>query len=202
MPLKLFGVVMLALFLSAPPAFAQVEVGQKAPEFEAVDVMSGKPVKLSDYKGQLVVLEWSNHECPFVRKHYDSGNMQKTQKAAKEMGGAWITVVSSAPGNQGHVSAEEAKKIAEDDGASISAKILDEGGKIGNLYGAKTTPHMYVINAEGTLVYTGAIDSIPTTSREDVEKADNYVLVAIEELKAGNPVSVSITQPYGCSIKY
>jgi peroxiredoxin len=189
------------LALGVSPAMAAVEVGQKAPDFEAVDV-EGNAVKLSDYEGQPVVIEWTNHQCPFVVKHYDSGNMQKTQKEAMEKGAAWIAVVSSAPGKQGHIDAEKAGEIIKNSGAHVSHKILDESGEIGKMYDAKTTPHMFVVDAEGMVAYAGAIDSIPSADKADVAEAENYVLAAIDSLNAGEPVETAETQPYGCSVKY
>jgi peroxiredoxin len=185
----------------AAPAFAAAEVGQPAPEITATDV-NGQPFKLSDHKGKTVILEWTNNQCPFVVKHYETGNMQKTQKAAQEAGAEWVTIISSAPGRQGHITAEEAKKISTDAGAVISTEILDESGEIGKAYGATTTPNMFVINPEGTLVYAGAIDSDPSPRHETVQTATNYVLAALEDLKAGKPVTTPTSAPYGCGIKY
>ncbi len=193
--------IVFALVL-IPSAQAKVEVGQPAPDFSGADIMTGKDFKLSDNKGKIVVLEWTNNECPFVIKHYDTGNMQKTQKDAAAQGVTWVTIVSSAPGRQGHLSPEDSKKIAEEAGATISAKLLDESGEIGKLYGAQTTPHMFVINGEGTLVYAGAIDDNPSPRPSTVEGANNYVLAALNSLKAGEPVATPVSAPYGCSVKY
>lgn len=190
-----------ALIIATLPAKAAVEIGQPAPDFEAVDIQ-GNPFKLSEHKGKTVVLEWSNHECPFVKKHYESGNMQKTQQAAKAEGVEWVTIVSSAPGLQGHVDAAQAAAIVEDSGASPDAKILDESGNIGKLYDAKTTPDMFVIDENGILVYAGAIDSNSSPNPATIEGAENYVLSAIGDLKAGQPVKTPQTQPYGCAVKY
>ncbi len=185
------------------PAKASLEaqVGQPAPDFTATDI-HGQEVKLSSYKGKNIVLEWTNHECPFVVKHYSAGNMQATQNKAREMGVEWITIVSSAPGTQGHISPEQAKTMLTEQGANPSTKILDESGMIGKLYGAKTTPHMYVVNAEGTLVYAGAIDDNSSPNPETIEGATNYVLSALEALAAGQNIETAQTQPYGCSVKY
>ena len=191
----------LVLFATSNEARAAAEVGQTAPDFEAVDT-NGNDFKLSDHKGEIVVLEWTNHLCPFVVKHYDSGNMQATQKAAMDQGVKWITIVSSAPGKQGHVTAEEANTLVEEKGATISAKILDESGEIGKAYGAQTTPHMYVIDEEGTLVYAGAIDSNASPNPDTIEGATNYVLAALDSLKAGTEIETTQSQPYGCSVKY
>jgi peroxiredoxin len=183
------------------PAFAAPEVGKPAPDFTATAI-DGSTVTLSAYKGKPVVLEWTNHECPFVVKHYGSGNMQKTQKAAVEGGAVWLSIVSSAPGKEGHVTPEEASKIVADSGAPVTAKILDEKGDIGKLYGAKTTPHMFVIDKDGTLVYAGAIDDKPSTDPKTVEGARNYVTAALEDLAAGRPVQTAQTEAYGCGVKY
>lgn len=192
----------LALFVMQP-AQAAVQVGDMAPDFEGVDILSGEAVKLSDLKGKTVVLEWTNHQCPYVRKHYDSGNMQKTQEAAEsDYDVAWITVVSSAEGKQGNVSAEEGAKIVKDEKAHPTAKILDPSGEIGKAYDAKTTPHMFVIGADGTLVYKGAIDSDSSPRAEAIETSTNYVLAALQSLKEGKGVDPSSTAPYGCAVKY
>lgn len=191
----------IALLFTAAPAVAGVEAGAAAPDFTATDV-NGNEVTLSALKGKTVVLEWTNHQCPFVVKHYDTGNMQKLQKAANDNGVVWISIVSSAEGRQGHVSAEEAKKIASDAGAVPTHKILDASGEIGQAYGAKTTPHMFVINAEGNVVYAGAIDDNPSPRKSTVEDAKNYVTAALEALAAGKDVETTSTQPYGCSVKY
>ncbi len=190
-----------ALLFAAVPAWAAPAVGSAAPDFTATDI-DGKSFKLSERKGKIVVLEWSNHECPYVVKHYSSGNMQKTQKAALDTGVEWVTIVSSAPGRQGHVSAEDAKKIATEAGASFTAKILDASGEIGRAYDAKTTPHMFVIDKDGTLVYAGAIDDDPSPNPESALTAKNYVLAALADLAGGKPVATPTTQSYGCAVKY
>ena len=155
--LPLLAVVLLGF---SAPAFAAPEIGKPAPDFTATAI-DGTPISLSSYKGKPVVLEWTNHECPFVVKHYGSGNMQKIQKTAVEGGAVWLSIVSSAPGKQGHVTADEAQKIVADSGAIATARILDEKGEIGQMYGAKTTPHMFVIDKDGVLAYAGAIDDDP-----------------------------------------
>lgn len=189
-----------ALFVVSP-ALAAPEIGQPAPDFEAVDI-HGEPFKLSDHKGKTVVLEWTNHLCPFVIKHYSTGNMQATQKAAMDKGVEWITIVSSAPGKQGHTSVEEAATIAEEAGAQITTKILDESGEIGQMYDAQTTPHMFVINDEGVLVYAGSIDSNSSPNPKTVDEATNYVLAALGSLEAGEPIETAQSAPYGCAVKY
>lgn len=180
---------------------AAPEIGQPAPEIEATDI-EGKTFKLSDHKGKTIVLEWSNHDCPFVRKHYDSGNMQQVQKTARTQGVEWVTIVSSAEGRQGHVSAQEAAAIVKDKGASISTKILDPSGLIGKAYDAKTTPHMFIVNPEGILVYAGAIDDNSSPNPATIKGAQNYILAALDDLKSGNEIRTAQTQPYGCSVKY
>lgn len=190
-----------AVLLTAAPAIAAAVVGQPAPDFSATDI-DGKEFKLSEHKGKIIVLEWTNHECPYVVKHYSSGNMQNTQKAALEKGVEWVTINSSAPGRQGHVTPEDAKKIAQEAGASYTARILDESGEIGHAYDAKTTPHMFVIDQAGTLVYAGAIDDNPSPRAEDAASAKNYVLAALDDLAAGKAVETPSSQPYGCAVKY
>jgi hypothetical protein len=177
------------------------EVGKPAPAFTLTDT-NGKSHNLADFKGKTVVLEWINHGCPFVVKHYSGGHMQVLQKDSTGKGIVWLSICSSAPGKQGHMSADEWNKTNTEKKASPTAVLLDEDGKVGKLYDAKTTPHMYVINAEGTLVYAGAIDSIKSTSSDDVPKATNYVKVALDEILAGKPVTTATTAPYGCSVKY
>lgn len=185
----------------AAPAHATPKIGEPAPTFTATDT-NGKPIALSDYAGKIVVLEWTNNQCPFVRKHYDSKNMQATQKYAADNGVTWISIVSSAPEKQGHVTPAEANQIVKDEGATITAKILDERGDIGRMYDAKTTPHMFIINKDGKLAYMGAIDSDSSPRPSAIEGATNYVKAAIGELAAGKPVTATSTEPYGCGVKY
>ena len=196
-------IMAMAIFAVAPVASAatQAVVGQPAPDFTATN-SKGETVKLSDYRGKNVVLEWTNHECPFVVKHYDSGNMQKLQKEATADDVVWLTILSSAPKKQGHVSGEEADKIAAEQGAQSTARILDPSGEIGQMYGAKTTPHMYVIDTDGTLAYAGAIDSDPSFRTEGIADATNYVMAALNDLEQGQAVQVASTKPYGCAVKY
>lgn len=191
----------IGLAACLPAANAAVDVGEPAPDFTAVDT-NGVEHSLSDFKGKNVVLEWSNHECPFVVKHYEPGNMQKVQKMATDNGAVWITIVSSAEGKQGAVDAAEANKIMEEVGANSTARILDSSGEIGKLYGAKTTPHMFVIDKEGKIAYMGAIDSDSSFKQSSIDGATNYVTAALESLKAGEAVEVTSTKPYGCSVKY
>jgi alkyl hydroperoxide reductase subunit AhpC len=194
----LAGVVALAL---SGAAMAVPKVGEPAPDFTAPGA-GGKPVKLSAYKGKYVVLEWSNEGCPFVQKHYKSGNMQTLQKTYTGKGVAWITVFSSRPQAQGHVDAEGANKFQQDYKTSATAMVLDETGKLGRLYDAKTTPNMFVVDPTGKLIYSGAIDDKPGTDPADIASSKNLVQLALDEAMAGKPVSTPSTAPYGCSIKY
>jgi hypothetical protein len=194
----LFLCCSLALAL---PAQASVEVGKPAPNFSGID-SNGKTQSLSQYKGKTVVLEWTNHDCPYVRKHYHSGNMQALQKDATAKGIIWLSIISSAPGKQGHVSAQQANELTKSRNAAPTAVILDESSDIGRLYGAKTTPHMYIINPAGDLVYMGGIDNIPTSNEADIAKATNYVKVALQDMADGKPITDNVTRPYGCSVKY
>lgn len=184
-----------------PPDLAAREVGQPVPDFTLPDV-NGRNVSLADFRGRTVVLEWNNPECPFTRKHYDSGNMQRTQAAATADGVVWLSINSSAPGNQGHMDAAEAREVLAETGARPTHYLLDPGGQVGRLFGARTTPHMYIVNGEGVLAYAGAIDDRPTADPADVEGARNHVLAALADMKAGTPVSVPTSRPYGCNVKY
>lgn len=194
-------VATIGLAACLPSANAAVEVGQPAPDFTAVDT-NGVEHSLSDFKGKNVVLEWSNHQCPFVVKHYEPGNMQKVQKQATDNGAVWLTIVSSADGKQGSVTPEEANQIMKEVGAHSTARILDPSGAIGKLYGAKTTPHMFVIDKDGTLAYAGAIDSDSSFKQSSIAGATNYVISALDSLNAGTEIEVASTKPYGCSVKY
>ncbi len=180
---------------------ADLPIGKAAPDFRANDV-NGRAVALSDFRGKTVVLEWSNPECPTVQKHYGSGNMQKTQAAAADAGVVWLTINSSAQGQQGHMTPAEAKAFTAGEPSRRTAYLLDPKGVVGRSYGAKATPHMYIVNSGGTLVYNGGIDDKPTTDPADIAGARNHVLAALGELKAGKPVSVSTSRAYGCNVKY
>ncbi len=182
-------------------ASAAPEIGKPAPDFTLVD-SNGTSHSLSDFKGKVVVLEWLNHGCPFVVKHYESKNMQTLQKEYGEKGVVWLSIVSSAEGQQGFMTPEDTNKAKEEKGAAPAAVLLDTDGKVGRLYNAKVTPEMFIINAEGVLVYQGAIDSIRSTKAEDVAKADNYVKAALDEVLAGKPVTTAQTQAYGCAVTY
>ena len=189
-----------ALVLSAA-AFAAAEIGKPAPEFTLTD-SKGTSHKLSDFKGKVVVLEWINLGCPYVKAQYSGKNMQAVQKNATGKGVVWLSICSSASGQQGYYSgADWNTKIAEH-GIASTAVLIDEPGTVGKLYGARTTPHMYVIAADGTLAYNGAIDSANSTSITEIAKAQNYVTAAVDALLAGKPVATSATKPYGCGVKY
>jgi peroxiredoxin len=191
----------IALLVAAGTALAAPQVGQPAPEFTLTD-SNGKAHKLSDFKGKFVVLEWLNHGCPFVIKHYESGNMQKLQKKYTGKDVVWLSIASSAPGKQGHMSPEETNKTRADKGSAATAVLRDEDGTVGKLYDAKVTPELYVVDPEGTLIYMGAIDDVKSTDTADVAGAKNYVKQALDEAMAGKPVSEPSTSAYGCGIKY
>jgi len=189
----------LACAAISATAAAEPAVGQAAPAFEVTDV-TGKAVSLSQFKGKHVVLEWVNPECPFVQKHYNSANMQATQKHATDKGVVWLTVQTWEKAGTKEASALSDWMSAKK--AVTTATLVDSGGKLGRAYGAKTTPHMYIIDPAGKLVYAGAIDSKPTSNPADVKGATNYVTLALDESLAGKAVSQPITRPYGCSVKY
>jgi peroxiredoxin len=197
----MFRLVVAAFALTACSSGAALNVGQPAPDFEGVDTQ-GKVHRLADYRGKTVVLEWTNHDCPYVRKHYGAGNMQAQQREAAEQGVVWLSVISSAPGRQGHVSAAQADELTRSRGAAPRAVILDPEGKIGRSYGARTTPHMYIVDASGTLAYMGGIDSNTSANPADIPQATQYVRVALGELADGKSVTDPVTRPYGCSVKY
>lgn len=198
---KLAGWLFAVMALISPASHASPVIGQPAPAFSATDT-AGQPVSLDSLKGKTVVLEWSNHQCPFVKKFYDSGTMQQLQQAATKDGVVWVTVISSAPGKQGNVTAAEANVLTTSRKAAPTHVVLDENGTIGRLYAAKTTPHMFVIDGQGVLRYQGAIDDKPSTKPEDIAGAKNYVTAALADLKAGRPVAQPNTKSYGCSVKY
>jgi len=190
----------LALAASAGAA-AAVSVGQPAPAFRALDT-AGKPVSLADFKGRHVVLEWVNPGCPFVQKHYHSASMPATQKAATAQGVVWLAVNSTHAGAADYLPPEQLGAWMKDTGGAPTATLMDADGTIGRAYGARTTPHMYVIDPQGRLVYAGAIDSKATANPADIATATNYVKQAVGESLAGKPVSVATTRAYGCSVKY
>jgi peroxiredoxin len=182
------------------PVWAQ-RVGSAAPDFTGTD-SQGQTHKLSDYRGKYVVLEWTNNGCPFTRKHYESGNMQALQKEWTAKGVVWLTILSSAPGEQGYMTASAENAYVARMHAVPTAAILDPSGAIGHAYEAKTTPDMYVIDPSGKLIYAGAIDDRPTPDPADVKDAKNYVSAALTAAMGGQPVAVTYTRPYGCSVKY
>ncbi len=184
----------------AAPVLANPVVGQAAPAFKVTD-SNGKSRSLSEFKGKTVVLEWTNAECPFVKKHY-AGNMQALQKSAAKDGVVWLTVNSGAPGKQGQVDGAGANAIVKAKGAAPAAYLLDTSGTVGRAYAAKTTPHMYIVDPAGKLVYQGGIDDKPTADVADIKGAKNYVTAALADMKAKRAVAVSSSKPYGCSVKY
>lgn len=195
-----------ALTTSAVPAAEQsagvpAAIGQPAPSFTLTDTM-GRKHSLADSAGKFVVLEWVNFDCPFVRKHYDSNSMQKLQKALTAKGVVWYSICSSAEGRQGNYAPEKINELLKQQNAVPTAYLLDTDGNAGHAYGAKTTPHMYVVNPKGVLVYMGAIDSNPSTDITETKNPVNYVQKALDEAMSGKAVSLSSTKSYGCSIKY
>jgi len=193
--------LLLAAALATAPAVAAPQPGAAAPAFSATD-SNGKTVQLSDYRGKFVVLEWTNADCPFVRKHYSSGNMQSLQRDATGKGVVWLSVISSAPGKQGHVDGAGANALSRERGAAPTAVLLDPAGTVGQAYEAKTTPHMFIVGPDGKLLYMGGIDSIASADPDDLADARPYVKLALAEALAGKPVSEPVTRPYGCNIKY
>jgi peroxiredoxin len=194
-------VMLVVSLLLIPLSRAEVQVGSTAPDFSLTDT-HGRTHRLSEYRGKIVVLEWYNPDCPFVGKHYRSGNMQQLQKEYTAKGVVWLTVDSSAPGEQGNYPAETLNQISNKVGAVRTALLLDPDGNVGHAYGAKTTPDMYIIDSKGSLVYRGAIDNKRSTNEADVKTATNYVRQALDAVLAGKSVPVSATQPYGCTVKY
>lgn len=201
MKTKLMLTIVASFVTTALYAFDPPPVGGAAPDFSLTDA-KGKTHSLAQYKGKYVVLEWFNPECPFVKKHYGSGNMQKLQEEYTSKGVAWLTIDSNAPGTEGNLSADAASKVTTGWKTQQTALLLDPEGKAGRAYGAKNTPNMVVINPEGKIVYEGAIDSKATPNPADIPNSTNYVKVALDESLAGKPVTTSTTKPYGCSVKY
>jgi len=191
----------ITLLVAAGTAMAAPQVGQPAPAFTLKD-SNGQSHSLADFKGKFVVLEWLNHGCPFVVKHYNTGNMQKLQKEYTGKDVVWLSVVSSAPGKQGHMTPGETNQAKADKGSAATAVLLDEDGTVGKLYDAKVTPELYIVDPEGTLIYMGAIDDKKSTDAADVAGAKNYVKQALDEAMTGKPVSEPTTAAYGCSVKY
>jgi len=193
-------VAALALIV-APLLVWAAKVGEPAPDFTGTS-STGKTIHLADYRGKFVVLEWHNNGCPYVKKHYNSGNMQKLQKEWTAKGVVWLTIISSAPGKQGYVTAAEQNDYMAKMDATPTAALLDPTGVIGHLYDAKTSPQMVVIDPKGVVIYDGAIDDRPTANPADIEGATNYLNLALEQAMAGTPVATPTTRPYGCSVKY
>jgi len=198
---SLFPLAFLALAILPGSAQATATVGQAAPDFILTDSKGAKQ-SLSTYKGKVVVLEWVNYECPFVKKHYGSGNMQKLEGAYTGKGVVWLSINSSAPGKQGFFAPDVIETMFKERKAASTAYLVDPDGAVGRSYGARTTPHMFVIDGAGKLVYAGGIDDKPSTEQADIAGAKNYVQAALDETLAGKPVSTPTSTPYGCSVKY
>jgi peroxiredoxin len=198
---RILSTIGVALLVLASASALAVKVGDPAPDFTGID-SNGKTLSLSQYKGKYVVLEWSNRDCPYTRKHYTSGNMQSLQKEWTAKGVVWLTILSSAPGEQGYVTASEENAQLTKVHAAPTAAILDPKGTIGHEYDAKTTPNMFVIDPSGKLIYAGAIDDHPTPDVDDIKISKNYVSEALTQAMAGGTVATSYTRPYGCSVKY
>jgi glutathione peroxidase-family protein len=198
---KVFILAVLLVMSFSVVGFADVKTNEKAPDFSLSD-SNGTTHNLSDYRGKYVVLEWINFQCPFVVKHYKSGNMQGLQKKHTQKDVVWLSIGSSASGKQGNYSPEEINEIVKNSNAAPTAYLIDEQGTVGRAFGAKTTPHMFVVNPEGHIVYQGAIDSISSFDSEDIPEATNYIDLALHEAMAGGVLSNSTTKSYGCSVKY
>jgi alkyl hydroperoxide reductase subunit AhpC len=201
-PALLLAALFAGIIGPAGPALGStLQIGQPAPDFTATD-SKGAAVTLSQYRGKTVVLEWTNADCPYTRKHYTSGNMQSMQALAQKNGVVWLSVISSAPGKQGYVDGPGADALSQSRGAAPAAVLLDPKGTVGRLYGAKTTPHMFVIDKNGALQYMGGIDSIATADVGDIPRAEPYLKEAMLAVVQGSPVPHAVTTPYGCSVKY
>jgi hypothetical protein len=196
-----FFVLGLTFLLAASSARAEPVVGQPAPTFSGA-AAEGGTLNLADLRGKTVILEWTNHECPFVRKHYESGNIPKVQKQAASQGVVWLQVISSGPGKEGYVDAVTAKKLNQERSATPANVVFDPSGAIGKLYAATNTPQLFIIDPKGVLLYKGGIDSIPSADQDDIATAENYISSALKELAAGKPISKAVTKPYGCTVKY
>jgi peroxiredoxin len=194
-------IVAVVAMLAAPLLISAAKIGAAAPDFTA-SASNGKSYRLSDFRGKFVVLEWHNNGCPYTRKHYESGNMQRLQKEWTGRGVIWFTVISSAPGTQGYVTADQENTYISRMHAEPTAALLDASGDLGHMYDAKTTPHMIVINPAGNIIYDGAIDDHPTSDQSDIASSKNFVNEALTEAMAGKPVGTPATRPYGCSVKY
>ena len=194
-------VITTAVMLSAPLLILAAKVGAPAPDFTAT-ASDGKTYHLADYRGKFVVLEWHNNGCPYTKKHYESGNMQRLQKEWTGKGVVWFTIISSAPGTQGYMTAEQENAYVGKMQAAPTAVLLDSTGDVGHLYDAKTTPQLVVIDPQGTVIYDGAIDDHPTTETSDIPQSKNYLDLALKQATAGKQVEVATSRPYGCSVKY
>lgn len=192
---------MIVVFGVPVLSYGVAEPGKAAPDFEVQDA-NGNKRNLKEFAGKWLVLEWYNKDCPYVRKHYDSGNMQKIQKAAIEKGFAWLSVISSAKGKQGYLEAAEAVAVVANEKSAAQGMLLDSTGKMGRAYGAKTTPHMYMIDPKGVVVYAGAIDDNDSSNPSVIPKSKNFVMTAMDEALAGKKVATASSRPYGCSVKY
>lgn len=201
MKTKTITAILTSLLTTTLLAIDSPSVGSAAPDFSLTD-SKGQTHSLAQYKGKYVVLEWFNPECPFVKKHYGSDNMQKLQEAYTGKGVVWLTIDSSAPGKEGNLTGDQAEKVMTGWKTHQTALLLDPEGKAGRAYGAKNTPHMFIVNPEGKLVYEGAIDSKRSPNPADIPSSTNYVKVALDESLSGKPVTTANTQPYGCSVKY
>jgi peroxiredoxin len=200
--MKIFTFLLLAASFSLATALnAAVDSGSAAPDFTLTD-STGASHSLSDFAGKYVILEWTNHQCPFVVKHYKNGDMQALQKAMTDDGAIWLQIISSAEGKQGYLKPEAAEELRASQEVYSTALLMDTAGEVGRAYDARVTPHMYLIDPDGILVYQGAIDSIRSTKPEDVAKAENYLKAAYESSKAGEPIANATTVAYGCSVKY
>jgi peroxiredoxin len=200
---RLYQIALVSIVLAfvSTAAYAEPILDKPAPLFSGT-AADGTTVKLADLQGKTVVLEWTNHECPFVVKHYESGNIPGLQKDAVAKGIVWLQVISSGPGKEGNVNGETAQKLNAHRGATPTNTVLDNDGSIGKLYGATNTPQFFIIDPQGVLVYKGGIDSIPSADQSDIVKAKNYVSAALADLAAGRKVAKATTKPYGCSVKY
>ncbi|QYY36144.1 thioredoxin family protein [Ruficoccus sp. ZRK36] len=201
MKILTYSLILLSMLGMANLSHAAPKPGDAAPDF-SLQGADGKTYTLSDFKGQFVILEWLNHGCPYVKKHYGTGNMQATQAKQTGDGAVWLSIVSSAPGTQGYETPADAQKTAKQMESKATAVLLDPTGKVGKEYGAKRTPEIFIINPEGEIVYHGAIDNVRSTNPADIKTATNYVNAAMAEATAGEPVSQASTQPYGCGVKY
>jgi peroxiredoxin len=197
----MFGLIAIAALLIAPILMSAPRIGELAPDFTAT-ASNGKTYRLSELRGKFVVLEWHNNGCPYTRKHYESGNMQRLQKEWTARGVEWFTVISSAPGTQGYMTSDQENAYITKMGAAPTAALLDPNGDLGHLYDAKTTPHMIIINPQGLVIYDGAIDDHATSDASDIPGSKNYVSMALSDAMSGKPVSVSTSKPYGCTVKY